>query len=119
MRKYWQDWVNYFLGLWVFGSPWFIERAMVSTERGGGTRGMLNLGGRARRGAALDAGDQRIMTAWDQRAIFALGAWLLLSPWIIGFAATVPLMWNSVIFGGLIFAFAGWRLIDDRRRRPP
>jgi hypothetical protein len=76
---------------------------MVSTERGGGTRGMLNLGGRARRGAALDAGDQRIMTAWDQRAIFALGAWLLLSPWIIGFAATVPLMWNSVIFGGFIF----------------
>jgi hypothetical protein len=59
-----------------------------------------------------------IMTAWDQRAIFALGAWLLLSPWIIGFTATVPLMWNSVIFGGLIFVFAGWRLIDDRRRRP-
>jgi hypothetical protein len=58
-----------------------------------------------------------IMTAWDQRTIFALGAWLRLSPWIIGFAATVPLMWNSVIFGGLIFVFAGWRLVDDRPRR--
>jgi hypothetical protein len=52
-----------------------------------------------------------IMTAWDQRAIFALGPWLLLSPWIIGFSATVPLMWNSVIFGGLIFVFAAGALL--------
>ena len=44
-----------------------------------------------------------IMRMWGQRAIFALGAWLLLSPCIIGFTATISLMWNSVIFGGLIF----------------
>jgi len=43
MTRYWQDWINYFLGLWVFGSPWFIEHAMISTEQGSGTRGMLNL----------------------------------------------------------------------------
>jgi hypothetical protein len=43
MTKYWQDWVNYFLGLWVFGSPCFIEHAMISMEPGSGTRGMLNL----------------------------------------------------------------------------
>jgi hypothetical protein len=58
-----------------------------------------------------------IMRVWDERAIFALGAWLLLSPWIIGFTATMPLMWNSVIFGGLICVFAGWRLFEDRRQR--
>jgi hypothetical protein len=57
------------------------------------------------------------MRAWVEPAVFALGAWLLLSPWIIGFTATVPQMWNSVIFGALIFLFAGWSLADDRRRR--
>jgi hypothetical protein len=58
-----------------------------------------------------------IMRMWGQRAIFALGAWLLLSPCIIGFTATISLMWNSVIFGGLIFVFAGWSLARDVRRR--
>ena len=40
---------------------------------------------------------------WAEPAVLALGARLVLSPWIIGFTATVPLMWNSVIFGGFIF----------------
>ena len=118
MTRYWQDWVNYFLGLWVFGSPWFIEHMMISMEPGGGTRGMLNLWVVGLAVVVLTTlAINGIMTAWDQRAIFALGAWLLLSPWIIGFSATAPLMWNSVIFGGLIFVFAGWRLVDDRPRR--
>ena len=60
-----------------------------------------------------------IMRMWGQRAIFALGAWLLLSPCIIGFTATISLMWNSVIFGGLIFVFAGWSLAVNLPRRRP
>ena len=88
---------------------------MISTEPGGGTRGMLNLWVVVP--AVVVLATLAVNKAWDQRAIFALGAWLLLSPWIIGFSATVPLMSNSVIFGGLISVFAGWRLVDDRPRR--
>src|SRR6516164_7392531 len=43
MTRYWQDWINYFLGLWVFGSPWFIEHTMIGTQPGAGSRGMINL----------------------------------------------------------------------------
>lgn len=119
MIKYWQDWVNYFLGLWVFGSPWFIEHAMISAERGSGTRGMLNLWvvGLVMVLLTTFAINGVIIRIWAERIVFALGAWLLLSPWIIGFTATVPLMWNSVICGALIFVFAGWGLVDGRRRR--
>jgi hypothetical protein len=100
------------------GSPWFIEHAMVSTESGGGTRGMLNLWVVGLAVVLLTTlAINGIMRTWGQRAIFAFGAWLSLSPWIIGFSATVPLMWNSVIFGGLIFVFAGWSLARDLRRR--
>jgi hypothetical protein len=35
MVRHLQDWINYVLGLWVFGSPWFIEHAMAH----GRTRG--------------------------------------------------------------------------------
>ena len=58
-----------------------------------------------------------IMRVGFQLAVFALGAWLLLSPWIIGFTATAPLMWNAVICGVLIFVFAGWELAMDLRQR--
>jgi SPW repeat len=118
MTKYPQDWVNYFLGLWVLGSPWFIEHRMDQYGTGRrDTRDVKSVGGRAAVVVLTTLAINGIMTAWDQRTIFALGAWLRLSPWIIGFSATVPLMWNSVIFGGLIFVFAGWRRVDDRPRR--
>jgi hypothetical protein len=43
MIKRWQDWANYFLGLWVFGSPWLLEHSMVLGVPGGGSRAMWNL----------------------------------------------------------------------------
>ena len=42
-RPHWQDWVTYFLGLWVLGSPWFLEHSMMIGSPGGGSRAMWNL----------------------------------------------------------------------------
>jgi hypothetical protein len=118
MIRYWQDWINYFLGLWVFGSPWFIEHTMHTGGQGAGTRGMLNLWvvGPAVILLTTLVINGIVIRAWAEPAIFALGAWLLPSPWIIGFTATV-LMWNSVICGAIIFVLAGWGLAADLRRR--
>src|SRR6516225_436674 len=101
MTRFWQDWINYFLGIWVFGSPWLIEHAMHTGEQGAGTRGMLNLWvvGLAVILLTTLAINGIVIGAWARLAVLALGAWLLLSPWIIGFSGTVPLMWNSVICG--------------------
>ena len=60
-----------------------------------------------------------VIGAGARLAVLALGAWLLLSPWIIGFSGTVPLMRNSVICGALIFVFAGWGLAVNLPRRRP
>ena len=112
MTRYWQDWINYFLGLWVFGSPWFIEHAMISTEQGSGTRGMLNLWvvGPAVIVLTTLVINGIVMVPWARLAVLALGARLLVSPRIIGFSGTVPLMWNSVICSALIIVFAGWSI---------
>ena len=119
MTRYWQDCINYSLGLWVFGSPWFIEHAMIGTQPGAGSRGMLNLwvAGLALILLMTLAINGIINRTWAEPAVLALGAWLVLSPWIIGFTATVPLMWNSVICGVLLFILAGWRLMVDLHRR--
>jgi|SRR6516162_1535792 hypothetical protein len=119
MTRYWQDWINYFLGLWVFGSPWFIEHAMHTGEQGAGTRGMLNLWvvGPAVIVLTTLTINGLLARVWGELAVLVLGAWLLLSPWIIGFTATAPLMWNSVICGALLFVFAGWGFAVELRRR--
>jgi SPW repeat len=56
---------------------------------------------------------------WEEWANFALGVWLVVSPWVLDFAGfpTILLMWNSVIFGALIFVVAGWALTEEPRRR--
>jgi hypothetical protein len=49
---------------------------------------------------------------------FALGAWLLVSPWVLGFSGSGILMWNAVIFGALVLGFAGWALLSAPRSAP-
>jgi hypothetical protein len=93
---------------------------MIGTQPGAGGRGMLNLWvvGLAVVLLTTLAINGILNRAWAMPAVLALGAWLLLSPWLIGFTATAPLMWNSVICGALLFVFAGWCFAVDLRHRP-
>jgi hypothetical protein len=50
--------------------------------------------------------------AWEEWINLALGAWLLVSPWLLGFSTSAALMWNAVIIGVLIALFAGWALAE-------
>ena len=115
MIKYWQDWLNYFLGLWLFGSPWFLEHSMITGTPQAGTQAMFSLWTVGLCVVLLTSIVIEGLRAWAELIILVLGAWLLLSPWILGFSASPVLMWNSVIVGALILIFAGWRLAEDRR----
>lgn len=117
MMKYWQDWINYFLGLWLFGSPWFLEHSMVTGVPETGTWGMFNLWTVGLSVILLTSVAIDGLRHWEERAIFALGAWLVPSPWILEFSTSRVLMWNSVIVGALICVFGGWSLAEGRRRR--
>jgi hypothetical protein len=115
-NRHWQDWVTYFLGLWIFGSPWFLEHSMMlARSSGGGMRAMWNLwlGGLAI--VVLAIVEVEAFRPWEEWANFALGAWLLASPWVLGFSGSGLLMWNAVIFGALVLFFAGWTLVGSRR----
>jgi hypothetical protein len=50
--------------------------------------------------------------AWEEWLNIALGTWLLVSPWLLGFSVSAALMWNAVIIGALIVAFSGWDLAE-------
>jgi hypothetical protein len=119
MEKRWQDWANYCLGLWVFGSPWLLEHSMVLGVPGGGSRAMWNLWLVGLAVVVISTIALNAFRVWQEWANFALGVWLVLSPWVLDFAAfaSILLLWDSVIFGGLILVVAGWALTEEPRRR--
>lgn len=45
---------------------------------------------------------------WYQWTMVAVGAWLLVSPWTLGFSELNLPAWNSVIAGALVIVFALW-----------
>jgi hypothetical protein len=54
-------------------------------------------------GAALIA-----FQTWKEWTNIALGGWLLLSPWVMGFSSATALTWNAIIAGAIVVALAGW-----------
>lgn len=47
---------------------------------------------------------------WHHWTIFGIGVWLILSPWVLGFAEVNLAMWNAVIAGALLALLALWNM---------
>src|SRR5437763_289475 len=52
--------------------------------------------------------------AWEEWVNVALGVWLAVSPWLLGFNGVIPAMWNAVIGGILVAVLALWALGTDK-----
>jgi TRAP-type uncharacterized transport system fused permease subunit len=50
---------------------------------------------------------------WEDLACAALGFWLMISPWVLGFAVTVTERSNSLITGCFVAALALWAAVVD------
>ncbi len=118
MRKHWQNQSNLVLGLWVFISPWILQHA---TATGAGplsaATNSIALWNLHIIGIAVSVLAMAALIAfrdWQEWTNMALGFWLYVSPWALGFSASVLLMWNAVIVGTLIVVLAGWTMAPPR-----
>ena len=118
-KQHWQDSVNALLGIWIFISPWLLQHAMAGAAMLGGVGGVamwnFYIVGIAIAVVALAA--VFVFSLWGEWVNLALGTWLCLSPWLLGFGTSTALMWNAVIVGMLVFAFSGWVLIVELGRK--
>lgn len=109
-ERHWQDGATLALGLWIFASPWIFGRILAAQAPGQVLAGVwsLWLSGLAVlfvAGMALSA-----FRVWQEWTILALGVWLLVSPWILGFGISATVAWNVTVSGALVLALAGWTL---------
>jgi hypothetical protein len=49
--------------------------------------------------------------SWIQ---LVLGLWVLVSPWVMGFADLTAALWSNVIAGALIVIFSLWQLFGGK-----
>jgi hypothetical protein len=103
----WQDWANLLLGSWLIGSPWVLQYE--------GTHAAWN--------AYLTGGGILVVAliaaympkAWEELINTLLGIWLVVSPFVLGFAATTTVALHTVVVGILATAFAVWAMASDKR----
>ena len=96
--KHWQDWTLLALGVWLFVSPFWMP-GYLSTDSTAAWNAYV-LGGLVVLFAWAVLSTQRI---WEEWVEFALGIWLVISPFVLAFYRTeYGAAWNQIILGVLI-----------------
>lgn len=103
----WQDWINLMLGAWLFASPWLMNYADVLPNAAGNAWAL---------GAAivlLAAVAMYMPMAWEEGVNILLGAWVAISPWVLGFTSNEEVTTNAVVVGSLVTVLAIWAMLQD------
>ncbi|HWI80993.1 SPW repeat protein [Ramlibacter sp.] len=102
--KHWQDSGNAVLGLWLAFSPLVLGFHNEVTDMGNTVLvGVLLLA------AAL--GGMFVPRAWEDWTETALGGWLAIAPWAVGFTSTAATV-NALVVGLIVLTLALWALQD-------
>ncbi len=129
----WQDWGILVLGGILFISPWIFGTAPQTFSSWNAWIVGIGLGFFTGRsflpppgGYAVKCAHEGVRMAWWQGIInvcklshiakeeLVVGAWMLLAPWILGFAAIGAAAWTAWIAGIVILVLAGWKLRELR-----
>lgn len=116
-KQHWRDWGVLLLGAWIFVTPWIMPHSMAAEVPGSaGTLAVFDLWVVGAAVALIAAAAILVFNAWYEWLNLALGAWLVVSPWALGFNAEPALTWNAVVAGALVVLFAGWTLVAEQGR---
>ena len=106
----WQDWINLILAIWLFISPWVLQFAGGTTAAGAAGATSDALGTAAWNAWVLgvivfllSVSAVGRMEFWQERINIALGIWIFIAPWVLGFAGADLAAWDHWVVGALIF----------------
>jgi SPW repeat len=106
LTAFWQDTANLVLGIWLAVSPWILLYAGQTAPAWNAH--IVGVVIAVMAGAALLA-----FQRWEEWVNAALAAWLILSPWILGYSGLQTVVWNQAVVGLLVGALALWSAATD------
>lgn len=105
--KHWEDWCDWAFGIWLCLSPWALRYWQDPVA----TRNAVIVGFLIIFAEVLTLSWFR---PWEEWISVVLGAYLTVSPWLLGIADPVP-KWNFVIVGLLVTGLALYEAWDVSR----
>ena len=101
----WQDWVILTLGVWLFFAPFFMGYGSIT---GVAAWDSYLIGGAA---AVFAVSALWSPEKWEEWVNMALGLWLVIAPFVLGFYASEAVAaWSHIVAGILIAGDAVWAL---------
>ncbi len=100
----WTDGANLILGVWLLISPWILSYVLGSVPAWNAHIVGIVVGVAAL--AALVA-----FHKWEEWVNVVLGVWLIVSPFLLGYAMLANALWNQIIVGVLIGILALWTAV--------
>ncbi len=105
LKGNWRDAANLILGLWLFLSPWVLADMLETTASWNAyVMGIIIVV------AAISA--LVSFHEWEEWVSVLFGAWLIVSPWFLGYPLAGALVWNAIAVGILVATMAIWSLYD-------
>jgi hypothetical protein len=98
LPKQWEDWASWAFGIWLCISPWALEFDLDRVP----TRNAVIVGFLIILAEVITLS---VFRPWEEWINVALGAWLVISPWVLGIASPAAKA-NFVIVGVLVVALA-------------
>jgi hypothetical protein len=103
--EFWQDTTSFLLGAALFISPWVLGFASEQTPAWhaytfGAIIALVAL-------AALFA-----FRPWEEWVSAALGAWLVIAPWVLSFSTHATAMYTHVLIGIATMVLAVWSMSE-------
>jgi hypothetical protein len=109
-----RDWMIALLGLWMVVSPRVLQFAGIHSGIQSYAIWNMWLVGAAI--MLVTVGSRfvvEIWSPWQDGTNAALGLWLMVSPWALGFAAHMTARTNSVVVGFFVAVLALWAMVVD------
>jgi hypothetical protein len=106
LPKQWEDWASWILGIWLLLSPWALRFSLD----GSATRDVVIVGFLI---VFTEVVELSVFRDWEEWINVVLGAWLLVSPWVLGFVSPIATA-NVVVVGLLVLALALYEIRSDR-----
>jgi len=95
----WENWVNFAVGLWLTLAPWMIPGGIWEGRAVAASWNLWFSGTIVLVSSALALWS---LKPWEEWVNLAVGAWLIVSPWILGYAGVGWFAWTSVLSGLII-----------------
>ncbi|HYZ61769.1 MAG TPA: SPW repeat protein [Acetobacteraceae bacterium] len=106
-----QDWINLALAVLLFISPWVFGFSGEPVAAWNAWVCSVIVG-------VFSIAALVNFAEWEEWVNLGVGAWLVISPWVLQFAAVSPALWTELVLGALILVVAAWEIWSTRHPMP-